>query len=373
MVDKCSLLKRHFTANDMLYDHVQSLSPLNRRPPLPMRTVKSIYTHHSLPIPVTRFPRFIRYMRKRKAFCNVTPPSLRPCELLLLAIARGEVVESHAGSLVDFSRKTGADLALLEAKTPSSSELSASKRRRKAVKSHSRGRKRRGDDDDDNDDEANGSYVDESLSEPDDDPTSAEVNITDEFGRERTVLRGGAQHRAFLAAKKAKAEEKAEEKAKAEAYDERYSYRGNRGSTPLIPGVSTASGAIGDSGRPGEWTWGSGHGRGADCGDFETRKGEERRAAKGMAKLLQAEKSYASGGGGGGGRNGVDGEERGGKVCLRVEFWSVKFLAKGWVHVDKPSLVLRAEIGPAGAKCGSSIDARVTHWIPRVLALIMDF
>lgn len=161
----------------------------------------------------------------------------------------------------------------------------------------------------DSDEDDSGDDYDDVDDVFDDDPTSAQVSITDEFGRHRTVARGGAQHKAYLAAKKDEVERKVREKAAAEAYDERYSgrgngmYRGNGGSTATVPGISSASGGVGATG--GGWAWSSGHGRGVDSGDFETREGAERRAAKDMAELLKRE---------GGDGYGAAGEERGGKV-----------------------------------------------------------
>lgn len=193
--------------------------------------------------------------------------------------AKGEVSSSEASSLVDFSRKSGADLALLEAKA------SKPKRRRKPRDANDAGGSRG----------AGGAYDEVDEDEGEDDPTSAEVTIMDEFGRDRLVPRGGELHKAYLEAKKAEAERRVKAKAEAEAYDERYSYRGNKGAGPHPAEDSEADRVA--------WAWSSGRGRGADAGDFETMEGQDRRAEKKIAEMLREE---------GGGRN--DKEEKGSKV-----------------------------------------------------------
>ncbi|CAN0453415.1 unnamed protein product [Ectocarpus sp. 8 AP-2014] len=258
-------------------------------------------------------------------------------------LAKGEIGgATRAGSLVDFSRKTGDDLALLEAKAvepkerrhkddgkPGSSASEAgdsrsggrgkkrqrssggrSKKRGGGGGSGSRsdsGEEGTGDDDGDFYDGGGGCY-------------GGEVEIVDEFGRHRAVTRGGREHREHLKAKTRAAEieserEEFEQNAAAAAapssssranFDDRYSYRGNTGAAPPPPGFSSSSSttaerfgsssspaapaATGDDGpAAGGWAWSSGAGRGADEGDFETREGEERRAKKGMAELLGRE------------------------------------------------------------------------------------
>lgn len=251
---------------------------------------------------------------------------------------------SQAGSLVDFTRKTGADLALLEAKTgepkrllgkgnthatdgiscSSAATTTTSKRRRRrtAAAENTDGQDSRDTDEDVNADlkcgsggrGGGGGRGSREASRGD-----AEVNFTDEFGRDRTVPRGGPEHRAHLEAKKAATEKKVEEEAERESYDERYSYRGNRGSAPPPPyanadafggsgtfggGTGASAGDGGGGGGGGGWAWGSGVGRGTDAGDFETREGQERRAKKGMAELLERE-----------GVGEVGRDESGAKVC----------------------------------------------------------
>ncbi|CAM9623300.1 unnamed protein product [Ectocarpus sp. 12 AP-2014] len=259
-------------------------------------------------------------------------------------LAKGEIGgATRAGSLVDFSRKTGDDLALLEAKAvepkehrhkdhgkPGSGASEAGDSRsggggnKRQRSSGGRSKKRgggsgsrsdsggegTGDDDDDFYDGSGGGY-------------GGEVEIVDEFGRHRTVTRGGREHREHLKAKKRAAEIESERRefeqnAAAAAtpsssssqanFDDRYSYRGNTGAAPPPPGCSSSSsssttvGRFGSSSSPaapeatgddgpaaGGWAWSSGAGRGADEGDFETREGEERRAKKGMAELLGRE------------------------------------------------------------------------------------
>lgn len=166
---------------------------------------------------------------------------------------------SHAESLVDFSRKTGADLVLLEANT----DKRGRGRSRNAKRQRSGG-KAEGDDVEDID-------ID-----------GTEVTIVDEFGRDRCVARGGPEHRAFLEAMKAAAEKEAQERAESESYDERYSYRGNKG-------LAAAAGAAPVATAAGQWAWSSGTGRGADEGDFETRERQELRGKKKMKKLLEQE------------------------------------------------------------------------------------
>lgn len=227
--------------------------------------------------------------------------------LLYLRSAKGELGASHAGSLVDFARKTGADLALLEAKAgkpkrrqSSGNSCSSDQSSKKNWRRRTGGSSRRDDGErsDDTEDDLN------TDSDDGGDAFSAEVSITDEFGRDRTVERGGPEHRAYLEAKKAAAEEEAEHKAQAEAYDERYSYRGNKGSAPPPSNAGASAGG---------WAWSSGAGRGADEGDFETRDGQERRAQKRMTELLQQE------GGGDVGKN-----EGGAKVCACVRAFIVR-------------------------------------------------
>ncbi|CAB1120897.1 unnamed protein product [Ectocarpus sp. CCAP 1310/34] len=259
-------------------------------------------------------------------------------------LAKGEIGgATRAGSLVDFSRKTGDDLALLEAKAaeptehrhrddgkPGSSASEAGDSRssggRKKRQRNSGGRTKKrgggsesrsdsgeegtGDDDGDFYDGSGGGY-------------GGEVEIVDEFGRHRTVTRGGREHREHLKAKTRAAEieserQEFEQNAAAAApsssslanFDDRYSYRGNTGAAPPPPkfssssssSSSTTAGRFGSSSSPaptaatvddgpaaGGWAWSSGAGRGADEGDFETREGEERRAKKGMAELLGRE------------------------------------------------------------------------------------
>ena len=164
---------------------------------------------------------------------------------------------SRAESLVDFSRKTGSDLALLEAKSE-----------KRGRGQGGRGRRRGGGTNPGWDDGYEASDTD-----------GAEITIVDEFGRDRSVARGGAEHRAHLEAKKAAAETEANERAESQSYDERYSYRGNKGAAALPAGGAVA----------GQWAWSSGVGRGADEGDFETREGQEHRANKKMKKLLEKE------------------------------------------------------------------------------------
>ncbi|CAM9829575.1 unnamed protein product [Ectocarpus sp. 6 AP-2014] len=256
-------------------------------------------------------------------------------------LAKGEVGgATRAGSLVDFSRKTGDDLALLEAKAveprklrhkddgkPDSSASEAGdsrssgggKKRQRSSGGRSKkrgggsgsrsdsGEEGAGGDDDDFYDGGGGGY-------------GGEVEVVDEFGRHRTVTRGGREHREHLKARKRAAEIESERRefeqnaAAAAApssssqanFDDRYSYRGNTGAAPPPPGFSSSSsttaGRFGSSSSPaapaatsddgpaaGGWAWSSGAGRGADEGDFETREGEERRAKKGMAELLGRE------------------------------------------------------------------------------------
>lgn len=261
-------------------------------------------------------------------------------------LAKGVVGGSQSGSLVDFSRKTGADLALLEAKAgkskrrPGSSKTNGKKRQQRNGVGSSRKRGKTDSRDSDTDDQA------ENDDDDYDDGTSAEITITDEFGRDRAVSRGGLEHRAYLEAKKAAAESRAEEKAQIESFDERYSYRGNGGSTAPHNATSSSSFASFSSGggtsslsggRPGAgataaaaatstaattnagggWAWSSGVGRGADAGDFETREGQERRAKDGLAELLQRE-------GGGAGAGGSEVGKDGGGAKVRV--WSVVLL-----------------------------------------------
>lgn len=167
---------------------------------------------------------------------------------------------SRAESLVDFSRKTGADLALLEADTD----------KRAPGRSMNAKRQRSGEE----------AEIDDDMGDIDIDGT--EVTIVDEFGRDRCVARGGPEHRAFLEAMKAAAEKEAQERAESESYDERYSYRGNKG-------VAAAAGAAPAATAVGQWAWSSGTGRGADEGDFETRERQELRGKKKMKKLLEQE------------------------------------------------------------------------------------
>ena len=257
---------------------------------------------------------------------------------------------SQAGSLVDFARKTGADLALLEAKTGepkrllgngntratdgigcSSTATTTTKRRRRrtAAAGNTDRQDSRDTDEDVNADLKRGSDGRGGAGRGSREASrgGAEVNFTDEFGRDRTVPRGGPEHRAHLEAKKAATEKKVEEEAERESYDERYSYRGNRGSAPPPPypnadafggsgsSRSSAGASGGDGGGGGGgggaggggWAWSSGAGRGTDAGDFETREGQERRANKGMAELLERE---------GAGETGRD--ESGAKVCAAV-------------------------------------------------------
>eukprot|EP00752_Nemacystus_decipiens_P010566 g9409.t1 len=232
-------------------------------------------------------------------------------------MAKGEVCgASRAGSLVDFSRKTGADLALLEAKAGK-----PKKRKDKGdgkpgsgvgdASSSSNKKRRRGsgsedldlsDDDYDDDNDATGGDV-----------GGSEVEIMDEFGRHRIVTRGGAEHREHLQAKRRAAELKAEQESQRKAaaaaggggasssFDERYSACGNIGrggeraaaSAPSYYGPSSSSSSAADAGGGGAaaraWAWSSGAGRGADEGDFETREGQERRAKKDMTELLERE------------------------------------------------------------------------------------
>lgn len=256
--------------------------------------------------------------------------------------AHGEVGASHAaGSLVDFTRKTGADLAVLTAKASKSKrqsipetadqlgedyddanskrESNGKKRRRTNAPSgrsskHNAARESEIEDDrrfsksqqDDDDEEDDGEG----------DRDSAEVRIQDEFGRDRTVFRGSSEHKLHLLAKRAAKERQAELVAETEAFDERYSYRGNWGSThpaaspppppppppPLPPhaamSTSASGGTVGND-PAGGWAWSSGVGRGADAGDFETREGQEAIASKKMAELLERE-------GGGGSETGRD-------------------------------------------------------------------
>lgn len=254
--------------------------------------------------------------------------------------AKGEIGgATRAGSLVDFSRKTGDDLALLEAKAvelkehrhkddgkPGSSASKAGdsrsggrgKKRQRSSGGRSKkrgggsgsrsdsGEEGTGDDDGDFYDGNGGDY-------------GGEVEIVDEFGRHRTVTRGGREHREHLKAKKRAAEIESERRefeqnaaaaapssSSQASFDDRYSYRGNTGAAPPPPGFSSSSsttaGRFGSSSSPaapaatsddgpaaGGWAWSSGAGRGADEGDFETREGEERRAKKGMAELLGRE------------------------------------------------------------------------------------
>ena len=275
------------------------------------------------------------------------PPFLR--SIILPRSAKGEVAASQAGTLVDFARKTGADLALLEAKagkpqrflgnenssatdgtndttTTLATATTTTKRRRRASKTGGLGSK-----------ETNSDAITELIrscrsgggssgsssgsggkGSREASRGGAEVQFTDEFGRERTVPRGGPEHKAHLEAKKAATERRVEAEAEREAYDERYSYRGNRGSAPPLPqpypnasdsssfrGRASASGdgyarggddegdgggsGGGGDGGGGGWAWSSGAGRGADAGDFETREGQDRRAKKAMAELLERE------------------------------------------------------------------------------------
>lgn len=235
--------------------------------------------------------------------------------------AKGEVGgASHAGSLVDFSRKTGADLALLEAKAgkpkkrrqgkgdgkpgPGASDASSGgggggKKRQRGSGSDSK--RRGGEDGDLSDDSTGGGGGVGGL----------EVEIVDEFGRHRTVTRGGPEHREHLQAKKRVAEIKAEQESEQEAaalgassssFDDRYSYRGNRGAAPPPPSYHgrPPSLAADGSAPAGGWAWSSGAGRGADAGDFETREGQERRAKKDMTELLEREGAGEAGKGDGG-------------------------------------------------------------------------
>lgn len=216
---------------------------------------------------------------------------VRYSTILVKHPAKGEIGSSTTSSLVDFSRKTGSDLALLEAKA------SKPKRRRgredvgsggtgardKSGGRVGKGKWPRGEDGDvrrhetsRDTDEGDGEGEEE-----EDDPTSAEVSIIDEFGRDRKVPRGSELHQAYLEARKAQAEAKAD----SEAYDERYSYRGNKGTAPR-------SAASGDD--AGAWAWSSGHGRGADGGDFETREGQDKKAEKDVEELLRREKEDGS-------------------------------------------------------------------------------
>lgn len=168
---------------------------------------------------------------------------------------------SHAESLVDFSRKTGADLALLETNTDKRGRGRSmnSKRQRSGGETES---------DNCNDDDMEDIDID-----------GTEVTIVDEFGRDRCVARGGSEHRAFLEAMKAAAEKEVQERAESESYDERYSYRGNKG-------VAATAGAVT---AVGQWAWSSGDGRGADEGDFETRERQELRGKNKMKILLEQE------------------------------------------------------------------------------------
>lgn len=208
------------------------------------------------------------------------PYPRRPLSLpfLLSHSAKGQVGGggAHAGSLVDFTRKTGADLALLEAK--------AAKPKRRQGSSSSSSKKRSRNTGGGNG-EGSGDDLLDTIDEDDDDDDMSygpDVSITDEFGRDRTVTRGGPEHRAYLEAKRAAAESEAQQKAEAEAYDERYSYRGNKGS---VPPPAAAAGET--SAASGAWAWSSGTGRGADEGEFETREGQERRAKKELTKLVE--------------------------------------------------------------------------------------
>lgn len=145
----------------------------------------------------------------------------------------------------------------------------------------------------------------------------SEVEIVDEFGRHRTVTRGGPEHREHLQAKKRAAEMKAEQESQQKAaaataaapggsssFDDRYSYRGNRGAAPTPshygPSSSSAATAAPGGAPVGGWAWSSGTGRGADAGDFETREGQERRAKKDMTELLEREGAGEAGNGDGG-------------------------------------------------------------------------
>lgn len=222
--------------------------------------------------------------------------------------------------MVDFSRKSGADLALLEAKA------SKPKRQRKPRDANDAGGRpgARGADDEADDEEE------------DDDPTSAEVTIMDEFGRDRLVPRGGELHQAYLEAKKAEAERRAKAKAEAEAYDERYSYRGNKGAGHHPPEDSGADRVA--------WAWSSGRGRGVDGGDFETMEGQDRRAEKKMAEMLREE------------AGGRDEEEKGSKVSTVPVPFAVLFgLALSGRRVSSVGCPVR--FGFAGQKSSSHLIA----------------
>ncbi|CAM9395021.1 unnamed protein product, partial [Discosporangium mesarthrocarpum] len=167
--------------------------------------------------------------RKRKVMEKTMSAKARLYEKL----AKGEASGSDAGCMVDFDRKSGADLALLE-----------------------KGSRTTGEDDDGN---------------------SSEVEITDEFGRDRTVRRGERKHQEWLKAKKLEASRVAAQ----EAYDERYSHRGNLGA-----GAAGAEPRAVDAGGP--WSWGSGKGR-SDAGDYDSRQRADRLEGKVMAELLKQE------------------------------------------------------------------------------------
>ena len=231
---------------------------------------------------------------------------------------------------MDFSRKTGADLALLEAKAgkpkkrrrsdgardaaPASSSSGGSSSR----KGRKKRRRSRNGDGSESDEEEEDSDDDEDVGLSDNSGGYGEVEIVDEFGRHRTVTRGGREHREHLQAKKRAAEIKAEQEEEEESrrqsatgggstsFDERYSYRGNRGAPPPPPpppfsGSGSSSSSSAAAAQAGGWAWSSGAGRGADGGDFETREGQERRAKKGMAELLEREGARGDAGRGDGG------------------------------------------------------------------------
>ncbi|CAM9445291.1 unnamed protein product [Choristocarpus tenellus] len=172
-------------------------------------------------------------------------------------LAKGEAGGSDAGCLVDFNRKSGEDLVLLntgKGGVREGKQLSGS-------------------------DSGGGS----------DGGGSSDVDITDEFGRDRIVRRGGRQHREWLMARKADLEQTAKQSAEAAAFDERYSYRGNTGAGPRISAVGEGSNiGIGQARSSGSWVWGTGEGR-VDAGDFETRQGVEQREGKKIAELLERE------------------------------------------------------------------------------------
>eukprot|EP00903_Cladosiphon_okamuranus_P009374 g8938.t1 len=248
--------------------------------------------------------------KKRKAVDRVMAAK----SSLYEKMAKGEVGgASRAGSLVDFSRKSSDDLALLEAKAGKPKKRGKGKGDARTTTSSSSGKKRqRGGGSKNHGDEQDSDLSDyDSSSSFGGDLGGPEVEITDEFGRHRTVTRGGREHREHLQAKKRAAKAKVEEEALQKAaalsaaaaapspFDERYSSSGNRGrgsrdaalpTSYYGPSSSAPAAAAAAGGDPaGGWAWSSGVGRGADEGDFETRDGQERRAKKDMKELLERE------------------------------------------------------------------------------------